>query len=257
MRRYAAIALVAAAALAGCGADDRPPTPPAAAPPAPPSTAAARPPDPPPALEDGPPPAWVETATGASWLAYSTFCWGNTCADYVMPRSCDDEGVPRVAVRPGERIRFHLGFDPLEASLDFHDGSEVLRLAAVRDPEWLVTRGGAVALFVRSREPSEGADASYVACLELGAVDVGEIARLGLRGPLTARGFFHEEDDTSRLCAALAESHPPQCGGASLRLEGTDVELVDARRAAGVTWQDTPVEARGVVEDGVLRPEVG
>ncbi len=72
--------------------------------------------------------------------------------------------------------------------------------------------------------------------------------------PLLVRGNLLAERDEIRLCSALAESFPPQCGGASLRVEGLDLERVGGLTSAGdVAWSDRPVELRGVVEDGVLR----
>src|SRR5437773_10984712 len=42
----------------------------------------------PPALQQpGPPPGWVETHARWSWLAYSSYCWKTTCADYLPPAS--------------------------------------------------------------------------------------------------------------------------------------------------------------------------
>lgn len=113
---------------------------------------------------NGPPPAWLETEGGSFWLGYSTFCWGGTCADYVAP-SCDSEHVPKIAVRRGERVTAHLGFEPREVSLAFFpSGAQGPELTA-SDPAWDVDRAGAFALFTA---PKEGGDASYVGCLELG-----------------------------------------------------------------------------------------
>ena len=127
---------------------------------------AAAPRDPPPKLStgDGPPPAWLETGRGSFWLGHSTFCWGGTCADYVAP-SCDSERVPTIAVRPGEHVTAHLGFEPREVSLTLFPGaSSEGRLPGGRDPRWRVEREGPFSLFAVAKE---GGDASYVACLEL------------------------------------------------------------------------------------------
>ncbi|MBM3141116.1 MAG: hypothetical protein FJZ92_13150 [Chloroflexi bacterium] len=59
-----------------------------------------------------------------------------------------------------------------------------------------------------------------------------------------------------RLCEALAESMPPQCGGSSLRVEGLDLaELAGLERASGVTWSSRPLQLLGRVAGDVLRVE--
>jgi hypothetical protein len=56
-----------------------------------------------------------------------------------------------------------------------------------------------------------------------------------------------------RLCSALAESFPPQCGGASLLVEGLSLGDVDGLITEGdVSWTDRPIELLGVVADGTL-----
>jgi hypothetical protein len=124
---------------------------------------AAKPPRaaPPSVGSSGPPPAWVETARGSFWLAFSTFCWGGRCADYRAP-SCGERYVPKIRVRRGELVRFHLGFDPREVSVTTFGGSGASkRLAAVRNPVWRA-RPGAFAVFALPKR--RGGDASYVAC---------------------------------------------------------------------------------------------
>lgn len=57
-------------------------------------------------------------------------------------------------------------------------------------------------------------------------------------------------DDEVRLCSALAESFPPQCGGASLHVVGLKLEEVDGLITEGdVSWTDRPIELLGVVEN--------
>jgi hypothetical protein len=62
------------------------------------------------------------------------------------------------------------------------------------------------------------------------------------------------EDEPARLCTELLESMPPQCGGASLIVEGLDVaSLTGIARSEDCSWSVEPVELEGIVEDGVLR----
>lgn len=85
------------------------------------------------------------------------------------------------------------------------------------------------------------------------ALSVQEALASELDGPLLVRGYIVADEGGIRLCDALAESYPPQCGVASLRVEG--VELDEFQRlttASGVTWSDREVKLLGIVEDGVL-----
>jgi hypothetical protein len=154
--RKAALAAWLALALAGCGGDGE------AGPVSP-----AGPPGPPPKRPgEGPPPAWVETETGSIWLAYSTYCWGNTCADFVAPSCSGEQAAPRIELRRGETVRFHLDFDPNEAVLTFFaEGGEPgqVTLDQSRTPTWQADRAGAFTVF----GSGDGRDASYAGCAVL------------------------------------------------------------------------------------------
>ncbi len=68
--------------------------------------------------------------------------------------------------------------------------------------------------------------------------------------PLLVAGNLLAQDDEIRLCSALAESFPPQCGGASLHVAGLDLAEVDGLITEGdVSWTDRPIELLGVVEN--------
>ncbi len=73
-------------------------------------------------------------------------------------------------------------------------------------------------------------------------------------GPGSAehRGFLVDAGGAVRLCNALAESYPPQCGGESFLVDGP-LPNVEWSEAEGVRWTDRPVTVRGMVDDGVLR----
>ena len=52
--------------------------------------------------------------------------------------------------------------------------------------------------------------------------------------------LFVDADGTVRLCDAMAESFPPQCGGARIVVEGLDLEAVDDLQAEGdVSWAES------------------
>ena len=75
-----------------------------------------------------------------------------------------------------------------------------------------------------------------------------------LGDPLLVNGFLVVTGDEARLCEALAESFPPQCGGASLLVEGPDpAALAGLETEGNVSWTAQPIQLLGEVEDGTLR----
>ena len=66
------------------------------------------------------------------------------------------------------------------------------------------------------------------------------------------------EGEPVRLCYALLESYPPQCGQPALELRGLDLDVLELVTSRGdpslpvTRWSDRPVRIRGTVEDGVL-----
>jgi hypothetical protein len=90
-------------------------------------------------------------------------------------------------------------------------------------------------------------------------LSVEEAIASGAEGHVTVRGFLVAADgEPVRLCAALAESYPPQCGVASIVVEGLDLATVDGLTTppepqyAHTSWTDAVIELRGELEDGVL-----
>jgi hypothetical protein len=72
-------------------------------------------------------------------------------------------------------------------------------------------------------------------------------------GPAVVTGSLLANGDDVKLCAALAESFPPQCGGDSISVVGLDVDSLDGLTTEGeVTWSDLPIEVEGVLADGTL-----
>lgn len=70
---------------------------------------------------------------------------------------------------------------------------------------------------------------------------------------VAVRGHAVTSADTTVLCEILAESWPPQPGGAVLPVEGLDVgDLPDARTLGHSAWTDEPVVVEGRLEGGVL-----
>jgi hypothetical protein len=74
-----------------------------------------------------------------------------------------------------------------------------------------------------------------------------------LDGALLVNGSLLARDGEVRLCSALAESFPPQCGGASLVVVGVDLDEVDGlTRGGGAAWTARPIQLLGDVEDGTI-----
>jgi hypothetical protein len=80
-------------------------------------------------------------------------------------------------------------------------------------------------------------------------ISIDEALASGSGEMLLVSGNLLALDDEVRLCSALAESFPPQCGGASLHVVGLKLEEVDGLITEGdVSWTDRPIELLGVVE---------
>jgi hypothetical protein len=63
-------------------------------------------------------------------------------------------------------------------------------------------------------------------------------------------GYLVQSGGETRICDALAESYPPQCGGRSYRLVGFDAGAVQGvEQANGVSWTEQQVTLRGVIGD--------
>ncbi len=213
---------------------------------------------------EGPPPAWVVTERGAFWLAYASYCWGTACADYVA--DCDPKRVPSLEVSRGDRLTFHLEFEPSRVTLAFYDppidqGPDTVRLDAQREPTWTVDRDGIVWLTARA---GDGRDASYAACLRLdgGGADsspdkplgIDEALALRTTEPVLVQGSLLIAGRETRLCSGFAESHPPQCAGPSLRVEGLVLAAVEGllERSGDVRWSERPMRLRGTIDGETL-----
>lgn len=102
-----------------------------------------------------------------------------------------------------------------------------------------------------SNEPGGDPDAAGTAAGP--AISVEEALAADTGEALLVSGNLLVEDGETRLCGALAESFPPQCVGAALRVVGLDLaEVDDLVTESGVSWSDRPLELLGVVRDGVL-----
>ncbi|MGH2445852.1 MAG: hypothetical protein ACRDGD_07420 [Candidatus Limnocylindria bacterium] len=70
---------------------------------------------------------------------------------------------------------------------------------------------------------------------------------LGADGPIRVAGsLFVDADGRALLCGAIAESFPPQCGGARLEVIGLELDTIELQEANGVRWAEA-IELTGIV----------
>lgn len=86
-----------------------------------------------------------------------------------------------------------------------------------------------------------------------GGLTVGETLTTDAVGVIAVKGFLVQDAAGARLCDLLAESLPPQCGGASIDLSDTStIDPGEMKSEQGVTWTDQTVTVFGEIIDGVL-----
>ena len=84
-------------------------------------------------------------------------------------------------------------------------------------------------------------------------ISVADALASELDEPLLVNGFIVATAEDVRLCEVLAESFPPQCGGAYLVVEGLDLASVDGlEEASGVRWTNDFTQILGSVEGSRL-----
>lgn len=75
-----------------------------------------------------------------------------------------------------------------------------------------------------------------------GPIAVGRLLERSSDSPVVVRGLLHVERGIARLCAAILESYPPQCGEPSVELVGLELASVDGTTTAdGVSWKEGAV----------------
>lgn len=69
-------------------------------------------------------------------------------------------------------------------------------------------------------------------------------------GAFEFTGYLFRVQGETRICDAILESYPPQCGGESYKVTGLDFSGVQGlEEAQGVSWTDRPVTLKGVLAD--------
>ena len=82
---------------------------------------------------------------------------------------------------------------------------------------------------------------------------IAEALREDVEGPVRVGGILIADGVAVRLCSAILESYPPQCGGPWLVVRGLDV-VGDSNmeQAKGIAWTSRPATLVGEVDHGVL-----
>lgn len=86
-----------------------------------------------------------------------------------------------------------------------------------------------------------------------GGLSVADAVKVSRAGPIAVKGFLLIDGEGARLCDLLAESFPPQCGGAFAAIEGFE-EILDAplSNSQGISWTDQQVSFLGEFVDGTF-----
>jgi hypothetical protein len=87
-----------------------------------------------------------------------------------------------------------------------------------------------------------------------GGLTVSQALATDATGILLVRGaVLAQNGREARLCSALAESYPPQCGGPSLKLEDLRLSEVEGvQTAQGVSWSESEVRLYGTLDGDIL-----
>lgn len=103
-------------------------------------------------------------------------------------------------------------------------------------------------------EPRDGIDAPVYSLDDTMSqgFTVGDALIADSDGPLTVSGFYVSDGNKTMLCDALAESHPPQCGGSKVVFDSSGVDLGLLQQANGTTWSDDMVTVLGELTDGTF-----
>ena len=138
------------------------------------------------------------------------------------------------------------------AALPVNDGADQPAIDAaclVGEPECNDTPGGEP----QDLPPPGDDPATSDGLVVDGGLTVTEALRTDATGIIAVQGFVVATSEDVKLCEALAESFPPQCGGASIVLEGLDqIDPDELSTEGNVSWTDSAVTVLGELIDGAL-----
>lgn len=133
---------------------------------------------------------------------------------------------------------------------------------------WLTRRSATVALLVSTvalsptacvdgddrSEPATGTGVSSTDPGGNGAtvVSPGDAAGQPDGTEVTVHGFLVEDSGVVVLAETLAESYPPQPGGASLIVDGLDLSGLQLEQVGSIRWTNAAVAVTGTINDGRL-----
>jgi hypothetical protein len=93
-----------------------------------------------------------------------------------------------------------------------------------------------------SSASSTSASTPTATTVPAGPITVEQLVARSADTPVATQGFLHVVGDVARLCGAILESYPPQCGQPAVELVGLDLEAVDGLTSAeGVNWKESIV----------------
>jgi hypothetical protein len=90
-------------------------------------------------------------------------------------------------------------------------------------------------------------------CDDVRSYSVEEAVAKRPAGVVQVEGYVLSRAGETRLCSALLESHPPQCGNPSLRVSGPVPQREGTDSAEGVTWTEDEHRILGSLKNGTLR----
>ncbi|MFC5930275.1 hypothetical protein [Cryobacterium melibiosiphilum] len=74
------------------------------------------------------------------------------------------------------------------------------------------------------------------------SISVDELVSRSADTPVSVTGLLYDDSSGTRLCGAVMESFPVQCGGPSVDLVGLDMTTVSGTTSdQGITWKEAVV----------------
>lgn len=124
--------------------------------------------------------------------------------------------------------------------------AEVLRLEYIRSFDDPVIPEKVIEYIIRVDDapwPPEGIEPPTTGSA-MAPIEISEVLAGG-SGDVSVIGYVVIDEAGARLCEALAESFPPQCGGASITIANPDALTVALEREQSTQWSDERVRLDG------------